>query len=43
MYDIVAVVTGPELTLHGLSVGISVTMSVPPNEVRVARENRLAC
>ena len=31
MYGIVAVVTGPEPTL----VGISVTMSVPSNKVRV--------
>ena len=32
MYGIVAVVTGPKV---GLSVGISVTVSVPSNKVRV--------
>ena len=35
MYGIVAFVTGPELTLDvGLSVGISVTVSLPSNKVR---------
>ena len=34
MYGIVAVVVGPELTV-GVSVGISVTVSVPSNKVRV--------
>ena len=33
MYGIVAVVTGPELTL--VCVGISVTVRVPSNKVRV--------
>ena len=35
MYGIVAVVTGPELTLVSVSVVISVTVNVPSNKIRV--------
>ena len=35
MYGIVAVVTGPELTLVSVSVVISVAVNVPSNKIRV--------